>query len=204
MFPSFLNVDNPPSSFCPSPLPFSLYSFSFIIIYVPITPKSLSPGQICGAQMIITAYYCPVHNYLKSACPTLNCGSLLPSSLVSVSFPMFLFWVTQDQILEVIIDESNDSQPGVSFTPAQRDIWQYLKAFLVLIAWRKGNHVLLASCGQRSGMLLNILQGTGCPHIKNNPASSAMSVVTRLRNPALVPHPDPPVFNCPVLSPKYL
>lgn len=119
MFPSFLNVDNPPSSFCPSPLPFSLYSFSFIIIYVLITPKSLSPGQICGAQMIITAYYCPGHNYLKSACPTLNCGSLLPSSLISVSFPMFLFWVTQDQILEVIIDESNDSQPGVSFTPAQ-------------------------------------------------------------------------------------
>ena len=52
------------------------------------------------------------------------------------------------------------------------------ETFLVVTAGG-GQGELLLLCGQRPGMLLNILQGTG------QPPSKELSTVLRLRNPGL-------------------
>lgn len=49
----FLNVNDPPCSFCPKLS--SLLALLILIIYMPVTPKSIYPGQIFRAQTITTA-----------------------------------------------------------------------------------------------------------------------------------------------------
>lgn len=66
------------------------------------------------------------------------------------------------------------SWPGATLhppPPPQRDMQQCLETFLDCPSRVKG--MLLASCGQRSGMLLDTLQCTGCPIAQNGPTANS-------------------------------
>ena len=79
--------------------------------------------------------------------------------------------------------EAEWSQPGMTFAPAPGDIWQCLETFLVVT---NGGGTLLASVGDRLGMLQNALQclGHSLPRpttnaTKNYPASRVSCVAVK-------------------------
>lgn len=97
----FLNVNDLPCSFCPNLS--SRLTLLILIIYMPVTHKSIYPSQIFRAQTIITAcllLFSPQLIHINMSKTEL--WLLLHRWLLL--FPKFPFLVTQAQILEVIID----------------------------------------------------------------------------------------------------
>lgn len=192
----------------PNPLPFSLYSFSPIVICMPINLKSKSPGQISGAETIITASYCPsLQNSFKSTCPKLNCYHSFTHH-----WYLFLSLYSLSRLPKPKSEMLSSPSPVVL-----NQGWFFSlcpKGHLAMSGGLFGSqnlgdgglHVIDISWVEVRDAAQYLTMHRTDPHNKNDPAKSATSTVSRLKKPELIPPPGHP---CPIivlstLSPKYL